>query len=95
MCASDVMFIVEIRLTSFDDSYCYKIEGFQIACRNDQKWNKESRPLHGIICYVKDSVRVLDVQKTSCETFEIILLCIQHTSLPIPVQFVGICVTTL
>ena len=87
------MFIAETRLTSHDSSDCYKIEGFNIACRNDQKWNKESRPPHGIICYVKDSIRVLDVQKTSCETFEAILLCIQHTSLPIPVQLVGIYVS--
>ena len=54
---------------------------------------KKVGPPHGIICYVKDSIRVLDVQKTSCETFVAILLCIQHTSLPIPVQLVGIYVS--
>ena len=32
-------------------------------------------------------------KRTSCETFEAILLCIQHTSLPIPVQLVGIYVS--
>ena len=86
-------FLSETRLISSDSNDSYHIEKFQIICRNDQEWNKESRPPHGIICYVKDTIKVLEVQKRSCELFEAIFVCVQHTSLPIPVQLIGIYVS--
>ena len=84
------MFLVETRLTALDPSDSYQIQGFKIACRNDQDWNEHSRPSHGIICYVRDTVWVLEIQKRSCEVFEAIFVCLQHPSLPIPVQLIGI-----
>ena len=64
------------------------VQGFQIACRNDQDWNENGRPPHGIMCYVRDAIRVLEIQKRTCEEFEAIFICLQHTSLPIPVQLI-------
>ena len=93
ICASDIMFLAETRLISSDDNDNYEIQNFQIVCQNDQIWNKESRPPHGIICYAKKSVKKLEVQKKSCELFEAIFVCVQHTSLPIPVQIVAIYVS--
>ena len=93
ICASDIFFLSETRLISSDRNDSYHIQNFQIICRNDQEWNKESRPPHGIICYVKDTIKVLEVQKRSCQLFEAIFVCVQHTSLPIPVQLIGIYVS--
>ena len=90
LCSADVVFLAETRLTASDPSDSYQIQGFIIACRNDQDWNEDSRPSHGIICYVKDTIRVLEIHKRSCEVFEAIFVCLQHTRLPIPVQLIGI-----
>ena len=90
LCGADVVFLAETRLTASDPSDSYQIQGFQIVCRNDQDWNENSRPSHGIICYVRDTIWVLEIQKRSCEVFEAIFVCLQHTSLPIPVQLIGI-----
>ena len=92
LCGADVVFLAETRLTASDPSDSYKIQGFKIACRNDQEWNEHSRPSHGIICYVRDTIWVFEIQKRSCEVFEAIFVCLQHPSLPIPVQLIGICV---
>ena len=56
LCGSDIVFLTETRLTASDPSDSYQIQGFQIACRNDQDWNENSRPSHGIICYVRDTI---------------------------------------
>ena len=90
ICASDIVFLAETRVISSDDSDSYQIQNFQIVCQNNQEWNKESRPPHGIICYVKDTIKLLEVQKKSSELFEAIFVSVQHTSLPIPVQLLGI-----
>ena len=84
------MFLAETRLTASDPSESYQIQGFQIACRNDQDWNEDRRPSHVIICYVRNTIWLLEIQKKSCEVFEAKFICLQHTSLPIPVQLVGI-----
>ena len=84
------MFLAETRLTASDPSDSDQIQGFKIACRNDQDWNEDSRPTHGIICYIRDTIWVLEIQKKSCEVFETTFVCLQHTSLPIPVQLIGI-----
>ena len=84
------MFLAETRLTASDPSDSYQIQGFKIACGNDQDWNEHSRPSHGIICYVRDTIWVLEIQKRSCEVFEAIFVCLQHPSLPVPVQLIGI-----
>ena len=86
LCSADVVFLAETRLTASDPSDSYQIQGFQIACRNDQDWNEDSRPSHGIICYVRDTIHVLEIQKRSYEVFKATSICLQHTSLPIPVQ---------
>ena len=91
--ASDILFFAETRLISSDESNNYKIDGFKIVCRNDQHWTKESRPSHGLICFVKELIRVLDVQKISSSVFEAILVCVQHPQLPIAVQLIGIYVS--
>ena len=44
LCSADVVFLAETRLTASDPSDSYKIQGFKIACRNDQHWNEDSRP---------------------------------------------------
>ena len=67
LCGADVVFLAETRLTASDPSDSYQIQGFQIACRNDQDWNENSRPSYGIICYVRDTIWVLEIQKRSCE----------------------------
>ena len=90
LCGADVVFLAETRLTVSDPSDSYQIQGFQIACRNNQDWNEDSRPSHGIIYYVKRYNPLLEIQKRSCEVFEAIFVCLQHTSLPIPVQLIGI-----
>ena len=84
ICAADIMFLAETTLMSSDDNDNYQIQASQVVCQNDQIWNKESRPPHGIICYAKNSIKILEVQKKSCELFEAIFVCVQHTSLPIP-----------
>ena len=63
LCGADVVFLAETRLTASDPSDSYQIQGFQIACRNDQDWNEDSRPSHDIICYVRDTIWVLEIQK--------------------------------
>ena len=88
-----LFFLSETRLISSDHNDSYHIQHFQIVCRNDQEWNKESRPPHGIICYVKDTITVIEVQKRSCQLFEAIFVCVQHNNLPIPVQLIGIYVS--
>ena len=90
LCGADVVFLAETRLTALDPSDSYQIQGFKIACRNDQDWNEHSRPSHGIICYVRDTIQVLEIQKRSCEVFEATFVCLQQPSLPIPVQLIGI-----
>ena len=93
ICASDIIFLAETILILSDDNDSYQIQTFQIACQNEQKWNKDSRPPHGIICYAKNSIKILEVQRKSCALFEAIFVCVQHTSLPVPVQLVGIYVS--
>ena len=94
-CAADVVFLAETRLTALNPSDSYQIQGFKIACRNDQDWNEHSRPSHGIICYVRDIIWVLEIQKRSCEVLEAIFVCLQHPSLPNPVQLKGIYLTPI
>ena len=87
---ADIVFLAGTKLTCSDPSDSYQLQGFQIACRNDQDWNENGRPPHGIMCYVRDAIRVLEIQKRTCEEFEAIFISLQHTSLPIPVQLIGI-----
>ena len=61
LCGADVVFLAETRLTVSDSIDSYQIQGFQIACRNDQDWNEDHRPSHGIICYVRDTIHVLEI----------------------------------
>ena len=43
-----------------------------------------------VLSAMLDTIWVLEIQKRSCEVFEAIFVCLQHTSLPIPVQLIGI-----
>ena len=79
ICASEIFFMAETRLRNTDTSNTYKIPEFKIVCRNDQAWNQEGRPPHGLIGYVKDGIQTLDVNKYSYQNFESIL-CVQHNS---------------
>ena len=82
---SDVCFLAETRLTSLDSNDSYNITGFQIILWNNQVWNLPGRPPHGLVCYIKNNLRLLDVQKTSCKHFESILICVQNRLVPLPI----------
>ena len=80
ICASDIIFLAETRLISPDDNDSYQNTNFP-NCMS--KWpkngNKDSRPPHGIICYAKNSIKILEVQRKSCELFgSHICLCATH-----------------
>ena len=90
---SDICFLAETRLTSNDASINYKIAGFPTIVRNDQEWNQTCRPPHGLLSYVKDKVRLLDVQKISSMTFESILTCVQDRAVPLPIQLAAVYVS--
>ena len=90
LCGAEVVFLAETRLTASDPSDSYQIQGFKIACRNDQEWNEHSRLSHGIICYVRDTIQMLEIQKRSCKVFEAIFVCLQHPSLPISMWLLNV-----
>ena len=46
---ADIVFLAETKLTCSDPSDSYQLQGFQIACRNDQDWN-EMVDLHMVLC---------------------------------------------
>ena len=88
ICASDVIFLAETRLVHSDDNKKYEIPGFEVSCRNDQLCNSETRPPHGLISYVRDTVQILGHEIQTSPNYESIFLCVQHSYLPIPVQLI-------
>ena len=91
--SSDVCFLAETRLTSFDSNDSYNIVGFPIILRNDQVWNLAGRPPHGLVCYIKNNLRLLDMQKISSKNFESILICVQDRAVPLPIQLAAVYVS--
>ena len=89
ICAGDVLIFAETRLLHSDNSENYTLTGFQVPMKNNQVLHNSSRPPHGTIGYVRENIRMLEVKKFTAPYFEAILMCVQHTSLPIPVQVIG------
>ena len=52
-------FLPEKRLVHSDDNKKYEIPGFEVSCRNDKLCNSATRPPHGLISYVRDTVQIL------------------------------------
>ena len=90
ICASDVFFLTETRLVHSDDNKKYEIPGFEVSCRNDQLCNSATRPPHGLISYVIDTVQILGHEIQTSPNYESIFLCVQHSHMPIPVQLISI-----
>ena len=88
ICASDVIFLAERRLVHSDDNKKYEIPGFEVSCRNDQLCNCATRPPHGLISYVRDTVQILGHEIQTSPNYESVFLCVQHSYLPIPVQLI-------
>ena len=58
--------------------------------RNDQEYNGRTRPVHGIIGYVKDGILVLEEYKYISEYIKAIYMCVHQQPLLQPFQVVGI-----
>ena len=90
ICAAEVFFLAETKLTKNDSTSEYIIPDFQEPYRNDQTSHDSSRPPHGIISYIRNTVKVIEKQKWTSLIFEGILLCVQHTLFRIPIQLIGL-----
>ena len=82
--------LAETKLTKNDSTSEYIIPDFQEPYRNDQTSHVLSRPPHGIISYIRNTVKVIEKQKWTSLIFEGIILCVQHTLFPIPIQLIGL-----
>ena len=90
ICAADIILLAETRLIPNDNTNEYLIPKYEIPYQNDQILDTPTRPSHGMISYVRTPVRVLEKHKWSDAHFEVILLCVQHTVLPLLVQVIGV-----
>ena len=93
ICAGDVLIFAETKLLHSDSSENYTLTGFQVPYKNNQVWHNSPRPPHGMIGYVRENIRMLEVNKFTSPHFEAILMCVQHPSLHIPVQVIGLYVS--
>ena len=87
ICATDIL-LAETRLIPNDNTNEYLIPRYDISYQNDQILDTLTRPSHGMISYVRTPVKVLEKHKWSDTHFEAILLCVQHTVLPLLVQLI-------
>ena len=93
ICAGDVLIFAETKLLHSDSSENYTLTGFQVPYKNNQVWHNSPRPPHGMIGYVRENIRMLEVNKFTSPHFEAILMCVQHPSLHIPIQVIGLYVS--
>ena len=88
ICASDVIFLAETRLVHSDKNKNMKYQDLKSHVGNDQLCNSATRPPHGLISYVRDTVQILGHEIQTSPNYESIFLCVQHSYLPIPVQLI-------
>ena len=90
ICATDIILLEGTRLIPNDNTNDYLIPQYDIPYENDQILDTPTRPSHVIMSYVRTPVRVLEKHKWSDAHFEAILLCVQHTVLPLLVQVIRV-----
>ena len=66
-----------------------KYQDLKSLCRNDQLWNQTTRPPHGLINFVRDTLQILGNETQTSQNCESKFLCVQHSYLPIPVQLIS------
>ena len=67
ICAADVFSLAETKLTKNDSMSQYIIPDFQEPYRNDQTSHDSSRPPHGMISYIRNTVKLN--RKTKMDKF--------------------------
>ena len=73
-CTSDILCLVESKLTKRDKNYDYELNGFMEIIRNDQCSSSGRRPPHGIAVYVRNTFTITNIEHSSSPEFEYTIL---------------------